>query len=363
MLAAAVKKDVQLLVRDRGALISLFLLPVAFIAVFGTIFSGGGPERRRTVAVWFAPGERPAAVAAALEASQLFVVHRLAGADAVRAAVVDDHADAGLIVAADFDPAAGRPAELVIDEAQPPQVRLPLQGALTTIVRRTVFPPAPDTDVEVLAPRTPPGIQRAIRDVSSFQVSVPGNAVLFGFFLALTVGLAFLEERRSGTWRRILAAPVPRSKVLIAKLVPYFLVGLVQFGFLFGVGIVAFGMKVGGSPLALVVLTIAVVTCATSLGLAIAALGGTEKRIGSVGSVALLVMGLVGGAMVPRAIMPPALKAVGLLVPHGWALDGYFDILVRDGTGLVDVAPQIGALFGFAALFTAFGVWRFRFER
>jgi ABC-2 type transport system permease protein len=85
--------------------------------------------------------------------------------------------------------------------------------------------------------------------------------------------------------------------------------------------------------------------------------------MGSIGSVCLLIMGLLGGAMVPRAIMPPALKAVGLLVPNGWALDGYFTLLVRDGATIADVAPQIGAILGFAALFATFGMWRFRFER
>ena len=56
------------------------------------------------------------------------------------------------------------------------------------------------------------------------------------------------------------------------------------------------------------------------------------------------------------------MQTVGLVVPHGWALDGYFEILVRDGAGLADIAPQIGAVLGFAVLFAGFGVSRFRFE-
>ena len=47
-------------------------------------------------------------------------------------------------------------------------------------------------------------IRRELAGVTGFQLTVPGNAVLFGFFLALTVGMAFLEERKWGTWRRIL---------------------------------------------------------------------------------------------------------------------------------------------------------------
>lgn len=363
MLGATIKKDLQLLVRDRGALVSLFLLPVVFIAVFDSFFSGDGADRRRTVAVYAADAPRPAAVVTALEQSHLFEIRRVATAEAARREVAADRADAGLILEADFDPAADRPAELAIDEGLAPMVRLPVQGALYAIVHRAVFPPPPDAQKVVLVPKTPPGVERVLRDVDAFQLSVPGNAVLFGFFLALTVGLAFAEERRWGTWRRILAAPVSRWRLLIAKLVPYLLVGLVQFVFLFGLGALVFGMRVGGSLFALVVLTVAVVTCAVSLGLVVAAIGGSEKRMGSIGSVSLLIMGLLGGSMVPRAIMPPALKAAGLVVPHGWALDGYFTLLVRDGATLVDVLPQVGAILGFAALFAAIGVWRFRFER
>src|SRR5690606_2681212 len=131
-----------------------------------------------------------------------------------------------------------------------------------------------------------------------FQITVPGNAVLFGFFIALTVAMAFSADRRTGTWRRLLAAPIPRWKVLGATLVPYFVIGLCQLAFLFGVGVLVFGMQIAGSVLALVALSVAVVTCAVSLGLLFAALGGSEKQLGAIGSVVLLVMGVLGGCMV-----------------------------------------------------------------
>jgi ABC-2 type transport system permease protein len=73
-------------------------------------------------------------------------------------------------------------------------------------------------------------------------------------------------------------------------------------------------------------------------------------------------MGLLGGCMFPRLFMPPFMQKVGLAVPHGWALDGFYDVLIRQGTTLVDIAPQIGALLGFSVLFGAVGLWRFKFE-
>jgi len=61
-------------------------------------------------------------------------------------------------------------------------------------------------------------------------------------------------------------------------------------------------------------------------------------------------------------LMPHVLQQIGLAVPHGWALDGYYTLLVHKGSGFADVAKPIAAIYGFAALFIGFGVRRFRFD-
>lgn len=364
MIAAAIWKDIQLLLRDRGTLISLFVLPIVFILAFGAMFSGGGtsPDVARPIAIWHPSASPPGdAVERALAATPGFTPQPLASAEAVRAAVAAGAVDAGLVIAADTDPARGHPVELAIDLAAPIQARAPLTGALTAVVTRALGAPA-GPELVYLEARQPPGIRKPLPDISGFQITVPGNAVLFGFYIALTVAMSFAGERRTGTWRRLLAAPVPRWKVMLATLVPYYVIGLVQLTFLFGLGAGVFGMRVAGSIPALAVLSMCVVACAVSLGLLFASLGGTEKQLGSIGSVILLVMGLLGGCMVPRLLMPETMRSIGHIVPHSWALDGYYDLLVREGTGLADIAPSVGALAGFAALFALIGLRRFRFE-
>ena len=348
MIGAAIRKDVQLLLRDRGRLLSLFLLPVVFMVVFGSMFKFG-PDKGspRPIAYW---SER----AVNIPLGEGFAQKAMPSADAVRHAVATGDTIAGLVV-----PATG-PVELVIDLAGPVQVRGPIQGALTAAVMRALAPPIPMPTLVVA--KSPPGIAKPLDNVSAFQLTVPGNAVLFGFFLAMTVAMTFASERRTGTWRRLLAAPVPRWKALVGTLVPYFVIGLVQMAFLFGLGVLVFGMQVAGSVAGLVALCVAVVVCAVCLGLAFASVGGTEKQIGSTAPVVLLVMGLLGGCMFPRIAMPPFMKSLGLVVPHSWALDGFYDVLVRQGTSLADLAPSIGALLGFGLLFAVLGLARFRFE-
>jgi ABC-2 type transport system permease protein len=356
VIGATILKDVRLLLRDRGRLMMLFAMPVVFIAVFGAMFKGGGPGRGkpRPIAIWHAAGDaRGDAVEHTLGATPGFAARPLGSADEVRASVAHDETVAGLIV-----PASG-PIELSIDTGAPMQVVAPLQGALTGVVMRAVMPVAMPPPIIVQAP---PGIARPLEDVSGFQVTVPGNAVLFAFFISMTVAMSFASERTTGTWRRLLASPIPRWQALVGKLIPYYLLGCVQLALLFGLGAGVFGMKVAGSVAALVALSAAVVLCASMLGLLVAATGWTEKQIGSGVPVIVLVMGLLGGCMFPRLFMPEFMQKLGLAVPHGWALDGYYDVLIRQGTSIVDIAPQLGALVGFAALFGVIGVWRFRFE-
>lgn len=361
MFGAMVKKELQLLRRDPRAIVRLLLMPIAFIALFGMVFRGAeqGPKGR-PLAVFLAPGSPMGqAVVIALEKSTVFHTVPLASADEVRAKVADESFDAGLVLPFDFDPGhGGAKAELVIDTGKPIAERGPIQGAIVAMVDAVVIGPRAET-VEVVPSR--PMAARA-EQPSSFQLTVPGNAVLFGFFIALTCALSFAEERRTGTWRRLLAAPVPRWTLLVAKLVPYIALGTLQVSSLFAIGVFAFGMKIAGSVPALVVLSIGVAACATGFGLLLASVSSTEKQISSLGSVAILIMGLVSGCMLPRVLMPHVLQQIGLFVPHGWALDGYYALLVREGTGFADVIKPIGAVFGFAALFMFAGIRRFRFD-
>lgn len=354
MIGAAIRKDTLLLIRDRGALTSLFALPVVFMIVFGAMFQtdSAGP---RTIATWHAPDDpRGAAVDRALDTAKGLIRQPQVQRDGVRELVESKRVDAGIVV-------HPQGVDVVVYRGLPPQARAPLEAALQGLVIRALIPAEVDLHgVNVVAV---PATTRATESLSSFQISVPGNAVLFGFFLALTVAISFANERRTGTWQRLLAAPVPQWHALAAMLIPYGLIGVGQLGFFFSLGIFVFGMEVSGSMVALMALSLALVFCAVSLGLLFAAVGGSERQIGGLGSVILLVMGMLGGCMVPRQIMPPVMKSLGLAVPHGWALDGYYKVLVTQATSIVDIVPELTALVLFGTVFAAIGLVVFRFER
>lgn len=190
---------------------------------------------------------------------------------------------------------------------------------------------------------------------------------LFGvFFISGLLASSILEEKKLGTFRRLLAAPVSRTGVLLGKLVPYLLLNLAQVAVMFTFG--ALVMPLFGAPrlpiphpFVLAVISIAASLSATGLGLLLASLAKTTEQIGGLGTLLVLTMAALGGVMVPRAAMPDGMRSLGLTTPHAWALAAYQKTLVG-GAGLAEVVPEVGVLLGFALVFIAVAVWRFRWD-
>ena len=195
----------------------------------------------------------------------------------------------------------------------------------------------------------------------SAQQNVPGYTLFGVFFIAQVLAISILREKQEGTFRRLLIAPVPRAALLIGKLVPYYIVNLIQVTLMFAVGVLVFHMSLGNDLPALIVITLAASAASTGLGLLIASLGRTPEQIGGLSSLLVITLAAVGGVMVPSFVMPPFMQTISKISPHAWALAGYQDVIVR-GLGVSAVLPEAGALMLFAAAFFGVAVWKFRFE-
>jgi ABC-2 type transport system permease protein len=63
----------------------------------------------------------------------------------------------------------------------------------------------------------------------------------------------------------------------------------------------------------------------------------------------------------PSFLFPPWMQKVSLSMPTRWAVDG-LDAVTWRGFGLDVAAPAMLALLGFALVFAALAVWKFRQE-
>ena len=206
----------------------------------------------------------------------------------------------------------------------------------------------------------PKGFNAGRRPTATEQ-NVPAYTIFGVFFIVLTLASSFLQEKRDGTFQRILAAPLSKTALLIGKLLPYYLVNLIQIGLMFCVGVVVFGIKLGNLP-ALVIVSLALAAAANGLGLLVAALGKTEPQVNGLSVLLAITLSALGGMMVPTFIMPNLMKTLSLFTPHAWALAGYHDIIIR-GLGTKEVLTEMAVLLGFASFFFVVALWRFRFDK
>ena len=203
-------------------------------------------------------------------------------------------------------------------------------------------------------------------DVNPLNVNVPGLAVLFIFLTAQTTAQTIYAEKKVGSFRRLLAAPIGKTTILVGKMAPNFLTGMAQIIVLFGAGVLLLPllgfecMSLGNDPLALVLVCLVLLLCSTSLGVLIAAIARTEGQISGLSSVVLWVLGFAAFLLAQIPLVPP-LDTISQLIPHYWANAAFLDLFLR-GQGLADVMPSILALLGFTVAFLSVGLWRFRFN-
>jgi ABC-type Na+ efflux pump permease subunit len=172
------------------------------------------------------------------------------------------------------------------------------------------------------------------RGAALYQTLVPMYTVLFSFFLVLIVGWVFVAERRQGTLKRLRLAPLTRGQILLGKMLPVYAVSVAQGVLLLVLGRLIFGMQWGPAEWSLgqqVAWLLPVVLCTSFAAMGLAMLVGsaaqTETQVQLFGGVPVLVFGVLGGCVLPRAMMPEQAQPITLFTPHGWALNAYRELL------------------------------------
>jgi ABC-2 type transport system permease protein len=409
-------KDLKVLLKDKGALAVLFLMPLLFAVIFGapqmaaSNLAEPGAEDVPQVKVYIVnedPEQYGIQVVETLHGVKVLEIEEVETADRADALVADGEAPAAVIIPADFsqkiatnlpttvriikDPTQQEAATLVVGvmnavldelgtmaeiqygiravlddsgilEAADPETLRALEaqnmGVIWTQVEEMRRAPLISVKSENLAG------EELESEWNIFSFFMPAFATMFGFFLIGVMAKALLTEKEDGSFRRLLASPMHRGCIIAGKMLAYMLVVFVQVLIMFSAGKILFDMPLGNSPDGLLLITLGVALAATSLGMLIGALSRTSEQADTLGFVIGAVLMVAGGCIAVGGIW---VRSEGFtytltqLTPHGHAVDGYLKLMAEGGS-LVDVLPNVGILFAFAVAFFAIAMWRFKFE-
>lgn len=200
---------------------------------------------------------------------------------------------------------------------------------------------------------------------SSVQQNVPAWLIFAMFFVVIPVSAMFVIERQQGTLQRLRAVGLPFHLVLAGKWLPFFIINQIQAVVMILVGIFVvplFGSEALQLPSAWpqllggALVSIAVSLAAVAWALLIASLARTSEQATIIGGISNILMGAIGGIMVPRFVMPAEMQAMTELSPMAWGLEGFHTVMLRHGS-LIDLLPSLSKLILFAILALSAAVW------
>lgn len=424
---ALVRKDLQLFLSDRRALLVNLVLPIAIATFFGYMFGGSGGDNKGTIDVALVQqdqGDIGRRIGAALQADPNLRVTAMNAADA-RSAVAHGKQKAAIVIPAGFGEAAGaalfgsgaKPAIAVLYDPSQNAVLAMVKGLLTQQVMQIVsaemfggksgkaFTDASLHKLEAALQSDP--ANASLRDflgsLKKFQaspavqgktasgkpaagLSMPfttddeqvtngpkeagfngyahafaGMGVQFILFLGIDMGIGILLARRSGIFNRLLAAPIGLNTVLLARAASGALIAFGLLCVMFAFAMAVFGVRIA-NPAGFIGVGLCFAILTACFGLLIAAFGQTPEAARGIAIFATLIMVMLGGAWIPSFLFPQWVQQVGLAVPTRWAIDG-LDAVTWRGLGFEAAATSMATLLGFALLFAALALMKFRHDR
>lgn len=367
--------------RERNSLFFVFLLPFIIIIALGAMYGAAGDTRLGVVAG--AAGPLGDDLVTLLESGDVGVeVTRLESAADLRAAVEDGTIGAGLVIPDGYDaalrdgqtvrlPLVAQPQDRLSGLRQAIDAAVARQSAQIRAARVAVAYTGVDFEVALQWARALQGERSPVvveastigtsvfpADAGPFAFGAQSQVILFMFLTSMTAATQLILTRELGVSRRMLATRTPVRAILLGELLGRFAVAMTQGVFIVVVSSLLFGVEWGdllGATLVVVLFALV----ATGTAMVIGAFARNPDQAGAIGVVAGMILGAIGGAMVPAEFFTEPMTTLSRLTPHAWAIDALRDLSFR-GAGVGDILAQLAVLAGMALVLVVLGTWSLR---
>jgi len=357
---AVFRKDLRLFLRDRSALVFSILMPIFVITVIaeGLFHGDGGPNLLIPVV-----NEDGGPVAGTFQ--KLLAEHatvREVSREEAEHLVRDKHDAAAAIVfpqKLSKQYLQGRSSEILLLTDPASGSDLQAVKVLLLLMDKEAAALA-DPFAEDKITLTEKNLTGNRLSVTVFEQRVPGFALMF-VLLAVVFGtsMSMHDERDWGTLARLLVAPGGFTRILLGKLAARFVVGVLQMLVLLAWGHFVFGVSLGSSPIAFVLLTMAAVFAVVAAGMLVAGLARSREQTLPLGLSMVMALSALGGCWWPQSMQPDWMNRVSPVVFTTWAMRGLNDLILRE-RGLDAVALPVGVLIAYGAVTMALGLRLFR---
>jgi ABC-2 type transport system permease protein len=191
-------------------------------------------------------------------------------------------------------------------------------------------------------------------DYKNFMI--PGFMVLLlTLICGILPALNIVMEKENGTIQQINVTPVSRIHFILAKLIPFWVVGLVVMIISVSAAYLLYGLWPVGSVLAILFSAIIFILSISGLGLIISNYSETMQQASFLVMFFILILILLGGMFTPVSSMPAWAQLIAAINPFSY-LTNTFRMLYLNGSTLADVSGNLLALGAIAVVLNGWAV-------
>ena len=189
---------------------------------------------------------------------------------------------------------------------------------------------------------------------------VPGIIALILLIITLFLtSMGIVREKEIGTLEQLMVTPIRSYQLVIGKIIPFSILGMLEIMISMGFVYLIFGIGVKGSLLLLLFESSLFIISTLGLGIFISTISDTQQQALFVAWFFMIFSILLSGFFIPIANMPPVIQHITRLNPLR-----YYIVILREiylkGTSIKDLIPETLAMVTFSTCLFLAAVIRFR---
>lgn len=354
--------DIKRLFRDKVAIFFVFMFPLIFLFVFGSIFRGDNNVSFRVALLNQSDTEFAAQFADQTRENKIFKVDEdISDVDQAREKMNRGQIDATIILPEDFGKVtdAGYPggeAHILYDKNNESA------GTTLTSIMDGIFKEINAGLIPSVTPFTVKSESTATKGLSQFDYTFTG---ILGFTL-LSLGIfgptsVFPRLKQRGVLRRYQLTTLKVWQYFVGNVLSNAFVGILSVAVMFAAAVLVFDLNMRGNYLNLLAVVILGVTLLFGIGLAIGGWARTENQAAPLAQIATLPMMFLSGVFFPTFLMPELLQTITKFIPLTPIVDS-LRLVVTENASLLDLGSQLAIIGGWIVVIYIVAFRFFRWE-
>ncbi len=356
-LYAIISKEVLQLRRDRLTLGLIVGIPFLQIMLFGYAINTDVRHLRGAVADLSNTSLSRQLVTNAEATQVMDVVMRADSAEQLESWLKAGRVVMGLYIPNDFDRRVAQgtraAAQLLVDGSDPVVLGAARQLAQLDIRYDTARQmPHPLSFIEV---RTHYNPERR----SAVNIVPALIGVILTMTMVLFTAVAIVRERERGNLELLINTPVTTFELMLGKIIPYIVIGLLQVTIILLLGVFVFSVPINGTLFDIYFASLIFIAANLTLGLLLSTLAKTQFQAMQMTFIFFLPSILLSGFMFPFDGMPKPAQYIAEILPMTHFVRIIRGIVLR-GAEVFQLSQELWALAAFAVMTMSLALLRFR---